>query len=62
MKDICLNYNAVRALNHTTISFKKGNIHALVGEHGAGKSSIGLLLCGLQKPSSGTIIFKNKEY
>lgn len=62
MNDICLNYNAVRALNHTTISLKKGNIHALVGEHGAGKSSIGLILCGLQKPTSGTIIFDNKKY
>lgn len=62
IKDICLNYNAVRALDHTSISFKKGHIHALVGEHGAGKSSIGLLLCGLQKPTSGSIILNNKEY
>ena len=62
MNDICLNYNAVRALNHTSISFKKGNIHALVGEHGAGKSSLGLILCGLQKPSSGSILFEGNEY
>ncbi|MGD1821422.1 MAG: ATP-binding cassette domain-containing protein [Pleomorphochaeta sp.] len=62
INDICLNYNAVRALDHTTIDFKQGTIHALVGEHGAGKSSIGLLLCGLQKPSSGTITINNKEY
>ncbi len=62
MNNICLNYNAVRALNHTSITFKRGNIHALVGEHGAGKSSIGLILSGLQKPNSGTIFFDGNKY
>lgn len=62
IKNVSLNYNAVKALDHININFKKGNIHALIGEHGAGKSSIGLLLSGLEKPKSGTIIYDKKEY
>ncbi|MDC7237589.1 MAG: ATP-binding cassette domain-containing protein [Sphaerochaetaceae bacterium] len=62
LRNISLNYNEVKALDNTNITFKKSSIHALIGEHGAGKSSIGLILSGLQKPTSGEIIIKNKSY
>ncbi len=62
IKNIRLNFNKVRALNGINISFKSSSIHALIGEHGAGKSSIGLILCGLKKPESGTINIDNKDF
>ncbi|MGD1817633.1 MAG: ATP-binding cassette domain-containing protein [Pleomorphochaeta sp.] len=62
IENVCLHYGAVKALDHTNISFKENSIHALIGEHGAGKSSIGLLLCGLQKPTKGKIFIDNQEY
>ena len=40
---------------------KRGEIHALVGEHGAGKSSICHVLCGLRKPSGGRIFIKGED-
>ncbi len=62
MVNISLNYSEVKALDNASISFKKGSIHALIGEHGAGKSSLGLILCGLLKPTSGKLIIDNSSY
>lgn len=62
MENISLNYSEVKALDNASISFKKGSIHALIGEHGAGKSSLGLILCGLLKPTSGKLIIDNSSY
>lgn len=62
LKNISLNYSEVIALDNTNISFKKSSIHALIGEHGAGKSSIGYILSGLQKPASGSIVIDGKSY
>lgn len=62
MVNISLNYSEVKALDNASISFKKGSIHALIGEHGAGKSSLGLILCGLLKPTSGKLIIDNSSF
>ncbi|NCD05128.1 MAG: ATP-binding cassette domain-containing protein [Spirochaetia bacterium] len=62
MENISLNYSEVKALDNASISFKKGSIHALIGEHGAGKSSLGLILCGLLKPTLGKLIIDNSSY
>ncbi len=62
IKNVRLNFNKVRALNDINISFTSSSIHALIGEHGAGKSSIGLILCGLVRPESGTVSVDNTDY
>lgn len=45
-----------------SISFERGEVHALVGENGAGKSTIIKSISGAIRPTSGTIIFEDKEY
>ena len=62
IRDVRLNYNKVRVLNRINISFHTNSIHALIGEHGAGKSSLGLVICGLTSPDSGTIFLGGDEY
>ena len=62
IRDVRLNYNKVRVLNRINISFHSNSIHSLIGEHGAGKSSLGLVLCGLASPDSGTIVLGGDEY
>ena len=62
IRDVRLNYNKVRVLNRINISFHTSSIHALIGEHGAGKSSLGLVICGLTSPDSGTIFLGGDEY
>lgn len=43
------------ALKDVSFSLKKGECLALIGESGSGKSTIGRMLIGLDKPTSGTM-------
>lgn len=45
----------VHANKDVTFSVNKGEIHSLVGENGAGKSTVMKILCGLEKADSGKI-------
>ena len=46
MKGITKEFPGVRALEDVTVQFRKGEIHALVGENGAGKSTLMKILSG----------------
>ncbi|HFU3861967.1 TPA: ATP-binding cassette domain-containing protein, partial [Streptococcus suis] len=45
------------ALSEISLSFKCGELVAIVGKNGSGKSTLVKLLCGLYKPSQGEIVF-----
>lgn len=45
-----------------SISFEKGEVHALVGENGAGKSTFIKTISGAIRPTAGSITFEGKEY
>lgn len=62
LRNIFLNYGTVQALKNINLAFYGSEIHAVVGEHGAGKSSIGLIVSGLHKPLSGRILYNNLSY
>ncbi len=47
------------ALNQVSFTVAEGGITTLVGPNGAGKSTVAKLAAGLEKESSGRIIFKN---
>ena len=55
MRNITLDYNEFRALSDIDLDILGGEIHAIVGEHGAGKSSLAAVMSGFQKPQTGTI-------
>ncbi len=55
-------YPGVKALDDVSLDFKKGEIHALVGENGAGKSTIIKAISGAIRPTSGTIYIDEKPY
>lgn len=62
LKDIAKVYdNGVVANKNISVGFRKGEIHAIVGENGAGKSTLMKIIFGLQKPTSGQILFNGKE-
>ena len=56
LRDISLKYSHKTVLQNLSISFKEGQIHALLGENGAGKSTTANIICGEVKPDSGTIL------
>jgi len=55
LEDVSYSYGTILALNGVNISLYPGEIHALVGEHGAGKSSLAMILSGSLIPRSGTV-------
>lgn len=62
LKNITKDYPGVKALDDVSISLKKGEVHALIGENGAGKSTFIKTISGAIKPTSGTIVYAGKEY
>jgi simple sugar transport system ATP-binding protein len=50
----------VVALDDVSTEFRKGEIHAIVGENGAGKSTLMKVLYGLEPRNNGEIIHKGK--
>lgn len=49
------------ALDNVNVSFRKGEIHAIVGENGAGKSTLMKILYGMHPADSGEIIYDGKK-
>ena len=66
LENINLNYNVngndIRVLRNIDCEIKKNERVALIGESGSGKTSLLMLMSGLENPSSGTIIFENKDF
>ncbi len=52
-------YGGLKALSEAQIRVRYGEVHAVVGENGAGKSTFMKILGGIVDPDSGLIIFKN---
>lgn len=48
------------ALNDVSLSFLAGEIHCLLGENGAGKSTVGKIAGGLYLPDTGRVEWKGK--
>ncbi len=51
----------LHAVDDVSFKIKRGETLGLVGESGCGKSTIGRLILGLQKATSGEILFNNED-
>ena len=62
LDNICFSYNNEKQiLKNVSFKINKGDIAAIVGRNGAGKSTISKLVCGFYKPTSGRILFDGKD-
>jgi ABC-type sugar transport system ATPase subunit len=61
IKGISLAFSGTPILKSVDLSLYQGEIHALVGENGAGKSSLFKCILGIISPSQGEIIFLNES-
>ncbi|WP_410570400.1 ATP-binding cassette domain-containing protein [Amycolatopsis sp. cmx-4-61] len=48
-------FGTVQALHEVDLQFEPGQVHAVLGENGAGKSTAIRILAGLDQPDSGTV-------
>lgn len=57
IKDVSKQFPGVKALDHVSLSIRRGEVHALSGENGAGKSTLIKILTGVYTYDEGSIIF-----
>jgi ABC-type sugar transport system ATPase subunit len=60
-RDIVKTFPGVRALDGVNLKVRRGETHAIVGENGAGKSTLMMVLTGVHRPDSGSIILDGRE-
>lgn len=61
VKDAVVRYGAITALHGISFNVEQGEIVALLGANGAGKSTTLRMLSGLHAPSSGRILFEGED-
>ena len=61
LKDVVKTFGGVRALNGVQFQLKKGEIHALMGENGAGKSTFIKVITGVHQPDSGIMLLEGEK-
>ncbi len=56
LKNICLNYSYKSVLKGINLTLENGKIYSLLGENGAGKTTMARIICGDLKQSQGKIL------
>lgn len=60
LRDICLKFSHKNVLQKLNVRFEEAQLHALLGENGAGKSTAANIICGELQPDSGQILIDGK--
>ncbi|MEO5760379.1 MAG: ABC transporter ATP-binding protein [Mesorhizobium sp.] len=60
LRDIHARYGAVRVLHGISLEVRQGELVAIVGANGAGKSTTLSAVTGVVKPNAGEIVFKGE--
>ena len=66
LDNINLNYNVngndIRVLKNINFEIKKNERVAIIGESGSGKTSLLMLMSGLENSSTGSVVFQNIDF
>lgn len=62
IKNLHKKYNNFEAIKGIDLYINRGEIYGLLGPNGAGKSTLIKIICGIEKITSGKIIFEEKEF
>ncbi|MGA0533025.1 ABC transporter ATP-binding protein [Hansschlegelia sp. KR7-227] len=61
VRDVHKVYGGVHALNGLSLEVQAGEVHCVVGPNGAGKSTFFKTLIGVERPTSGAVIYKGRD-
>lgn len=61
LKDVVKTFGGVTALAGVQFQLKRGEIHALMGENGAGKSTFIKVITGVHQPDSGIMLLDGEQ-
>jgi branched-chain amino acid transport system ATP-binding protein len=61
VENLTVHHGQLCAVNDVTFKVERGEVFAMIGANGAGKSSLMRTIAGLQKPTSGSLFFKGQD-
>jgi len=61
LKDVCSHYGNVEALHGISLKVEQGEVVALLGSNGAGKSTTLKTISGLLHPTRGSVTFEGRD-
>lgn len=61
LRDVCKQFGTTQVLININASFDDGKIHDLIGRNGSGKTVLLKCICGLIRPTSGSIVISGKQ-
>ena len=61
LTNVTKNFPGVKALDNANFKLKKGSIHALLGENGAGKSTMIKIITGVYKQDFGDLVMGTNQ-
>ncbi len=62
LRGIGKRYGAVTVLSGIDLDVRRGEVLALIGENGAGKSTMSAIIAGLVKPTTGSMTWQGQPY
>lgn len=62
LKEVTKSYGSAKAVDACSLSFRAGEVHALLGANGAGKSTLVRMVAGLTAMSEGAMAFCGEDY
>ena len=62
IKNLTKNFGEKQALQGLNMTVPKGSIYGFIGENGSGKSTTEKIICGLIRPSGGSVKLYGKDY
>ena len=61
IEDVVKDFAGVKAVNHVSLDIQKGEIFALLGSSGCGKTTLLRMLAGFETPTSGRIVLNGVD-
>lgn len=60
IKNLSMRFGGLYAVSELDLQVNSGEIRALIGPNGAGKTTVLNVICGIYRPTNGTVIFDKK--
>jgi len=61
LENTTIKFGGLTAVNEVNVEIEEGSIFGLIGPNGAGKTTLFNIISGVNKPTSGKVIFNGKE-